>query len=135
MVKVDVAGAAQHMSVGLVLFFHLISEVRQQFQRLLHIRFVRNRLGHDDDETPLDEFIGQQSVAVDGFTAVSNEHQPRKRPVASHLLIFSLKHRRVDHANFRRKRAAKTEFSPPNGEIYALVAAFEGGAFLKQSQD
>ena len=40
MVKVDVAGAAQHMSVGLVLFFHLISEVRQQFQRLLHIRFV-----------------------------------------------------------------------------------------------
>ena len=105
MVKIDVAGAAHDMEVGLILLIHNLGEPGKHFKRRFDIRFVRHGLGDDHDEPSLGQFFGQQRVTVDGFTRIANEHQPGKGTVTGHVFVLSVKHGWVDHPHLRRKGA------------------------------
>ncbi len=64
------------MDVGLVLLRHRILDVNKPLQRALNICFVREGLGDHHDEATLDQFIGPQVIAVEGFTGITDKDEP-----------------------------------------------------------
>ena len=134
-VKVNVAGTAHDMKVGLILLIHNLGEPGQQLKRRFDIRFVRHGLGDDHDESSLGQFFGQQRVTVNGFTRIANEHQPGKGTVTGHVFVLSIKHGRVDHPHLRRKRAVKAKFRPSHWEISPNMTVFKRRLLLKQGQN
>ena len=76
MIQVDVPHRTQDMDVGLVLLQHRILNVDKSLQRGLNIGFVREGLGDHHDEATLDQFIGPQVVAVEGFTGITDKNEP-----------------------------------------------------------
>ena len=75
-IHVDVPHRTQDMDVGLVLLRHRILDVDKTLQRALNIGFVREGLGDHHDEATLDQFIGPQIVAVEGFTGITDKNEP-----------------------------------------------------------
>ena len=122
------------MDVGLVLLRHRILDVDKPLQRALNIGFVREGLGDHHDEATLDQLIGPQVVAVEGFTGITDKNEPRERPVSSHFFVLTVKHGRINHSNFWRKRATEIKFSPADGKISPLMRRLKGGLLLKQGK-
>ena len=101
MLQVDVAGRAHHVQIGLILLRHHIPNIGEESEGILNVRFVRNGLRYHNDVAPLRKFIREERVTVNGFTRITNEHEPGKRTVARHVLVFTCKHGWIDHTNLR----------------------------------
>ena len=76
MVHIDVFRCSHDVQVRLVLLPHRVVNIGQSLKGCLNIGFVRERLRNDDNEPSLGKFLGEQGVAVNGFSRVAHKDHP-----------------------------------------------------------